>query len=109
MKAAAKQSHAELVNLFLENACADPLLANGPAAHSRRSHTAHRILKHHPEIARDSIHTAVVCGDIQEVERILSTEPSAATEPGGPQRRRHLKEREKLWTPLLHLCYGRLP
>jgi ankyrin repeat protein len=109
MKAAAKQSHAELVNLFLENACADPLLANGPAAHSRRSHTAHRILKHHPEIARENIHTAVVCGDIQEVERILSTEPAAATEPGGPQRRRHLKEREKLWTPLLHLCYGRLP
>jgi ankyrin repeat protein len=109
MEAAAKKKHAELVNLFLENACADPLLANGPAAHSRRSHTAHRILKHHPEIARDSIHTAVVCGDIQEVERILSTEPSAATEPGGPQRRRHLKEREKLWTPLLHLCYGRLP
>jgi ankyrin repeat protein len=109
MEAAAKQSHADLVNLFLENACADPLLANGPAAHIRRSQTAHRILKHHPEIARDSIHTAVVCGDIQEVERILSTEPSAATEPGGPQRRRHLKEREKLWTPLLHLCFGRLP
>jgi uncharacterized protein len=106
---ATKQGQSDLVNLFLENACADPLLANGPAAHLRRSHTAHRILKHHPEIARDSIHTAVVCGDIQEVERILSTQPSAATEPGGPQRRRHLKEREKLWTPLLHLCYGRLP
>jgi len=106
---AAKQSHAELVNLFLETACADPILANGPAAHARRSHTAHRILKHHPEIARENIHTAVVCGDIQEVERLLATQPSAATGPGGPQRRRHLKEREKLWTPLLHLCYGRLP
>jgi len=42
---ATKQSYNELVNLFLENACADPLLANGPAAHLRRSHTAHRILK----------------------------------------------------------------
>ena len=109
MEAAAKQGHSELVNLFLETACADPILANGPAAHVRRSHTALRILQHHPEIARENIHTAVVCGDIQEVERILSTQPTAATEPGGPQRRRHLKEREKLWTPLLHLCYGRLP
>jgi len=109
MEAVAKQSHAELVNLFLETACADPILANGPAAHLRRSHTAHRVLKHYPEIARENIHTAVVCGDIEEVERILATQPGAATEPGGPQRRRHLKEREKLWTPLLHLCYGRLP
>jgi len=106
---AAKQSQSDLVNLFLETECADPLLANGPAAHARRSHTAHRILKHHPEIARANIHTAVVCGDTQEVERILSSQPTAATEPGGPKRRRHLKEREKLWTPLLHLCYGRLP
>src|SRR5215470_8411772 len=103
MEATARQSHNELVNLFLENACADPLLANGPAAHARRSHTAHRILKHHPEIARENVHTAVVCGDIQEVERILSTQPGAATEPGGPLRRRRIKEREKLWTPLLHL------
>jgi ankyrin repeat protein len=109
METAAKQSQSDLVNLFLETACADPILANGPAAHARRSHTAHRILKHHPEIARENIHTAVVCGDIEEVERILSTQSTAATEPGGPQRRRHLKEREKLWTPLLHLCYGRLP
>lgn len=104
-----KQSQADLVNLFLETACADPILANGPAAHLRRSHTALRILQHHPEIARDSIHTAVVCGDIEEVKRILSEQPAVATQPGGPKRRRHLKEREKLWTPLLHLCYGRLP
>jgi hypothetical protein len=68
MEAVPKRDHFELVNLFLENACADPLLANGPAAHLRRSHTSHRILKHHPEIARENIHTAVVCGDIQEVD-----------------------------------------
>lgn len=102
-------SHDELVNLFLENACADPILANGPAAHVRRSRTALRILKHFPEIAHDSIHTAVVCGELEEVKRLLAANPSAAIEQGGPQRRRHLKEREKLWTPLLHLCYGRLP
>jgi uncharacterized protein len=100
---------AELAATFLENACADPLLANGPAAHARRSNTALRMLKRYPEIARHSIHTAVVCGDLEEVQRILAERPEAATEPGGPQRRRHLREREKLWTPLLHLCYGRLP
>jgi len=107
--AATKQSQSDLVNLFLETACADPILANGPAAHARRSRTALRILEQHPEIARDSIQTAVVCGDIEEVKRILAEQPTAASQPGGPQRRRHLKEREKLWTPLLHLCYGRLP
>jgi ankyrin repeat protein len=100
---------AELAALFLENACADPILANGPAAHSRRSQSALRILTHHPEIARYSIHTAVVCGDLEEVERLLKERPEAGTEPGGPLRRRHLHQREKLWTPLLHLCYGRLP
>ncbi|HKV36550.1 MAG TPA: ankyrin repeat domain-containing protein [Pyrinomonadaceae bacterium] len=100
---------AELAAVFLENACGDPLLANGPAAHARRSNTALRMLKRYPEIAGHSIHTAVVCGDIEEVERLLAKRPEAACEPGGPQRRRHLKEREQLWTPLLHLCYGRLP
>ena len=98
-----------LVNLFLEYACADPILNNGPAAHARRERAALRILTRHPEIARFNIHTAVVCGDLVEVERILKRHPEAAVEPGGPQRRRHLPEREKLWTPLLHLCYGRLP
>jgi ankyrin repeat protein len=99
----------ELVNQFLEYACADPILNNGPAAHARRERAALRILNRHPEIARFNIHTAVVCGDLEEVERILKERPEAAIEQDGPQRRRHLAAREKLWTPLLHLCYGRLP
>src|SRR5262249_12409500 len=48
-------------------------------------------------IARDSIYTAVVCGDIEEVERILAREPGAAREPGG----------SRGWTPLLYLGYAR--
>jgi len=99
----------ELVNLFLELACADPILNNGPAAHARRARAALRILTRHPDIAHANIHTAVVCGDLEAVEHILRERPDAAAEQGGPQRRRHLPEREKLWTPLLHLCYGRLP
>ncbi|HZM89800.1 MAG TPA: ankyrin repeat domain-containing protein [Blastocatellia bacterium] len=98
----------DLVNQFLEYACSDPILCNGPAAHARRARAALRMLKRYPQIARHNIHTAVVCGDLEEVERILKQRPEAATEPGGPQRRRHLPAREKLWTPLLHLCYGRL-
>jgi ankyrin repeat protein len=107
--ARANSSYSELADQFLENACADPILANGPAAHVRRSHVALRVLTRHPEIARASIHTAVVCGDLEEVERILAERPEAASDPGGPRRRRELAEREKLWTPLLHVCYGRLP
>lgn len=100
---------AELAATFLESACADPLLANGPAAHARRSNTAVRMLKRYPEIARHSIHTAVVCGELEEVERILAERPGVACEPGGPLRKRERGELNKLWTPLLHLCYARLP
>ncbi len=108
-QALAESRRAELVDSFLEYVCADPILNNGPAAHARRARAGLRILMRHPEIARDNIHTAVVCGDLEEVERILNERPEAATEPGGPRRRRQISEREKLWTPLLHLCYGRLP
>jgi len=107
--AVARTQHAELDDSFLEYACADPILANGPAAHAERARTALRILARHPEIARASIHTAVVCGDLELVERILAERPAAVAEPGGPVRRRHIRELEKRWTPLLHLCYGRLP
>jgi hypothetical protein len=104
-----QQQKAELVDLFLEYSCADPILNNGPAAHARRARAAQRIVTRHPWIARANIHTAVVCGDLEEVERILKDRPESAIDPGGPQRRRHRNELEKLWTPLLHLCYGRLP
>jgi hypothetical protein len=75
-----QMSHADLVNLFLENACSDPILNNGPVAHARRKRAALRILKRYPEIARDSIHTAVVCGDLEEVERILKERPETGTD-----------------------------
>lgn len=100
---------AELAASFLEYACADPILANGPASHVSRASTALRLLKRHPDVARYSIHTAVVCGDLEEVQRILAERPAAASEPGGPIRRRSIQARESLWPPLLHLCYGRLP
>ena len=60
---------------------------------------AARLLGRHPEVVRDSIHAAAVCGDRAEVDRILSVRPRAATEKGGPQG----------WEPLVYICYGRLP
>jgi ankyrin repeat protein len=99
----------ELIDLFLENACADPILANGPAAHAGRSRAALRILSRHPEIARENLHTAAVCGDLEAVKRILEKRPEAATERSGPRRRRGPDHRDDPWTPILHLCYGRLP
>jgi hypothetical protein len=40
-----------------------------------------------------------VCGDLAEVERILASEPQAASVKGGGRR----------WEPLLYLCCARLP
>lgn len=58
-----------------------------------------RLLEQHPEIARDSLFTAIVCGELAEVQTLLSRQPAAATQPGGP----------KGWEPLLYLCFARLP
>src|SRR5205807_6367200 len=56
-------------------------------------------LKQHPEIARASLYTAVVCGELEEVERILAEQPGAALKRGGSRE----------WEPLLYLCYARVP
>ena len=59
---------------------------------------AQRILQRTPDVALDSLHTAVICGDLPEVERRLARDASAATAKGGPLD----------WEPLLYLAYGRL-
>jgi uncharacterized protein len=53
----------------------------------------------HPELARASIHTACLTGELDLVRDLLAAEPRLAAEPGGPQG----------WPPLLFVCYGRLP
>ena len=89
-------SHESLVATFLECACWDHHV-HGKADHRMYDRAAQRHLSHHPEIARDSLYTAVVCGDIEEVERILTERPAAANEPGG----------SRAWPPILYLCYAR--
>jgi len=87
---------AERVVSFLRSACWDHHV-HGKRDHRMHDRTAQRLLARHPEIARANIHTAVVCGELQEVQRILATRPEAARERGGARD----------WTPLLTLCYTR--
>jgi len=111
------ESREELVARFLRNACPDHHVRGGPA-HVMALHTADLLLARHPDIAHDSIHTAIVCGDLAEVERIFRGRPQAATEIGtrvGYDRAR-VGEFEDIfrdagpinWPPLLYLCFTRL-
>ena len=90
------RSHVERVATFLEFACWDHHV-HGKGDHWMHDRAAQRLLAQHPEIANHSIYTAVVCGDLNEVNRILAERPAAAREPGG----------SRGWTPLLYLCYTR--
>jgi uncharacterized protein len=86
------------VRWFVKNACPDHHVRGGPA-HAIAHHTAERLLRGQPELALASLETAVICGELARVERILADRPEAATEPVGP----------KDWEPLLYLCFTRLP
>lgn len=87
---------AERVVAFLQSACWDHH-THGKGDHRMHDRAAQRILAHHPEIARDSLYTAIVCGEIDEVRRILDARPEAAREAGG----------SRGWTPILYLAYTR--
>ena len=112
-----REDRAALVSRFLANACPDHHVRGGPA-HTVALFTADRILERHPDIAHDNIYTAVVCGDITAVERILAEQPDAAREKGGPkgsasaQGGSFVLDRTKAthprWEPLLYLCFTRL-
>jgi len=90
------RTQAERVATFLTFACWDHH-THGAGDHRMYDRAAARLLAQHPEIARDSLYTAVVCGEIEEVARMLGARPEAAREPGG----------SRGWTPLLYLCYTR--
>jgi ankyrin repeat protein len=94
--AAADPRHDEWVASFLKNASLDWRV--GGAARISAGRLADRLLRRHPEIARNSIYTAVVCGDLEAVQRLLGGNPEAASTPGGPRN----------WPPLLYLCSTRL-
>ena len=91
------RTHEERVGAFLRMACLDWGVGGPDRAH--QTHAAERLLKRYPDIAHDSIYTAVACGDLEEVRRILDEDPERANTKGGPRQ----------WPPLLYLCTARLP
>ena len=111
------ETHDALVARFLRNACPDHHVRGGPA-HVMALHTADLLLAQHPEIAGDSFRTAIVCGDLAEVERILRERPQAATEKVAQagDDRSLVGELGDIfrdvgplnWEPLLYLCFTRL-
>jgi uncharacterized protein len=111
-------SREELVARFLTNACPDHHVRGG-WAHAVARDTAMRLLEQHPDIARENIYTAVVCGDVDEVRRILAEHPEAAKQKGGPKGSagaagtsflvEPLPHTPPFWEPILYLCFTRLP
>ncbi|MBI4474483.1 MAG: ankyrin repeat domain-containing protein, partial [Acidobacteria bacterium] len=112
-----EETRAQIVARFLDYACPDHHVRGRPA-HRIARHAAMRILQQHPEIARDNIYTAVVCGEVEDVERILRNSPhvanqkSSATAPGrsavGGAEDIFKDIGPKGWEPLLYLCFTRL-
>ncbi len=88
----------DVVSRFLRFACWDHHV-HGKGDHEMHAAAALRLLRQHPALARDSLYAAIVCGHVDEVERILNERPEAAREPGG----------ERGWPPLLYLCFTRFP
>lgn len=64
-----------------------------------RGALAARILSRHPELARHSIHTAVVAHDLEAVRTFLAKDRSLAND----------RDAFDGWTPLIRLAYARLP
>jgi ankyrin repeat protein len=106
-----------VANRFLDNACPDHHVRGLPD-HARAQHTAMRLLRRFPEIARHDFYTTVVCGDLAGVTRALERNPSLATtrSPLSPYRAMgggsgdlYQDLGPKGWDPLLYLCFTRLP
>ncbi len=89
---------AEQAAWFIQNACPDHTVRSAPA-HVMAWHIADRMLKRDPNIPTATFCSAVACGNLKEVQRVLAEQPKAATEKGGP----------KGWEPLLYLAFSRVP
>ena len=58
---------------------------------------AERMLGAHPEMGDADFYTALVLGNLPEVEKRLKEDPAVVNTPGGPRK----------WTPLLYVCFSR--
>lgn len=100
------RSHAQRVELFLEKGVhrygTDPRTkkwGDYERDGAARGALAARLLERHPEIARESIHTAILAHDIDAVRSFLAKDPALANQRHGFDG----------WTPLARLAYARLP
>jgi ankyrin repeat protein len=87
---------ADRIVSFLAWACWDEHV-HGKKDHRMHDLAAQRILAQDPSIARDSIYTATICGDVDEVARVLTARPEAARERGG----------SRDWSPIVYLAFTR--
>jgi len=97
----------ERINAFIEHACVhygvNPRSGKweptGYADAPERWAYAASLLARYPDMVKSNIHAAVVAGDVDEVRRVLESDPAAARQKGGLE----------AWEPLLRLGYNRLP
>ena len=89
-------ARAERIVTFLQSACWDHH-AHGKGNHRMLDRAAQRLLAHEPSIATDNLYTAIVCGELDAVRRMLAERPEAAREAGGARG----------WTPILYAAYTR--
>jgi ankyrin repeat protein len=82
---------------LLELACWDHTV-HGRGDDVSREGAARRLIEKHPDVGRANVYTAVVCGELAEVERMIAQAPALAKTKGGPRN----------WEPILYLCYGRV-
>jgi ankyrin repeat protein len=90
------QERATLAARFLQFACWDHH-THGKADHRMHDRAAGRLLAQHPWIARANLYTAIVCGELEEVERRLDAHPETGRESGGARG----------WAPILYLAFTR--
>ncbi|MCV9939395.1 ankyrin repeat domain-containing protein [Boseaceae bacterium BT-24-1] len=103
---AAARGHAALVALFLEKSALRYGVRPGTqswgeyeADRPARGALAQRLLERHPEIAGDSVHTAVAAHDLDAVRAFLGRDATLADKPSDFDG----------WTPLVRLAFSRLP
>ena len=81
MAATGGRTHDERVATFLTYACWDHH-THGAGDHRMRRPCRGASVGTAPEIARDSLYTAIVCGELAEVQRLLTARPEAARRSG---------------------------
>ncbi|MGE7469543.1 ankyrin repeat domain-containing protein [Bosea sp. NPDC003192] len=103
---AAARGHAALVALFLEKSALRYGVRPGTqswgdyeADRPARGALAQRLLERHPEIAGDSIHTAIAAHDLGAIRGFISRDATLAEKPSEFDG----------WTPLVRLAFTRLP